>query len=527
MEPGSATTGFDPASLAILDKLQDLQTELSSLTSRLNAPAVPPRFAETIHHQKSPATSTFSDNFSASDPVRVDLARHLQRGNLDQVLGWDIWQPHRPRDAGLGEICRIDPPPSANAQGVFASPSLDPTYFTGYLDAFFRNVHILNPVLEERQIRNQLTQLLLTGVGWDASSSLLLLVLANGACSTTYGLESRLMDGNEQRWKHAQALYDAAEKRKDAVWRAGHLTQARCHFYSGVFMMASLRPFDAWRHFLQGLATCQILIAPTDRCKLRDPELTNKQAMESMYWSCWKSERELRFELEVPDFAFAGLYDHPVMFPTIPQASDRDELREWYFYLAEISLWRFEMTARQNMADAVKHETMSVEALADRVLDLEQSLKSWHASLPQEIRFESDDVVDTSDLLLFVLRGRLTYSYEVLTWPFLERRLLFEQPIGPQATPLVIRATQLHCERLTINRPGFYHRHHGTWLMQRSSARSALVLLAVARSTSADLLPVEWLDLVSDTINMLEHWSQGYDDDLVAFMRTLLSELVR
>jgi hypothetical protein len=63
--------------------------------------------------------------------------------------------------------------------------------------------------------------------------------------------------------------------------------------------------------------------------------------------------------------------------------------------------------------------------------------------------------------------------------------------------------------------------------MQRSSARSACILLAVARSNSSDLLPPGWQALVSDTIAMLEYWSKTPEDETVVFMKSVLFEVMQ
>ncbi|KAF7158731.1 hypothetical protein CNMCM5623_003895 [Aspergillus felis] len=501
-EPTSATAGFDPASLAILAKLEEVQIAQGPL-----------------------------HDASMQAPLALRLDRHLQRGNISQVLAWDIWQPHElPECLTAGEEEPGAHPTSfSRAQTAGLDQGLDLSLFAGYLDAFFRNVHVLNPVLAEQQIRAQLTNLLLNGIGWDAASCLLLLVLANGAGSAQFGELS--MTGptggrDEQRWANAQALFDAAEKRKNTLWRSDYLTQARCHFYSGLFMMVSMRPFDAWRHFLQGLATCQGSTASAHRRRPRHPAQDEKHAKESIYWSCWKSERELRFELDMPNFSSAG-YDHPIMFPTLPpEVFDQEQLRAWYFYLAEISLWRSEMTARETLSEFVRQKPSDLEALAERVVDLERSLASWRASLPDAISLDAGLQSSTVDVLHFVLQGRLTYNYEVLTWPFLETQLLFEAHRTAGASELAARGVRVHYDRLSINRAGFYYRHHGTWLMQRSSARSACILLAVARSNSSDLLPTGWQAVVSDTIAMLEYWSETPEDETVGFLKSALLEFM-
>ncbi|KAJ5368264.1 uncharacterized protein N7496_008024 [Penicillium cataractarum] len=525
-EPISATAGFDPASLAILAKLEELQSGMESLSGHLQRPP---------SHSPN-ATLVAQESIHTISPVQAPLAlrldRHLQRGNISQVLAWDIWQPHElPQCLTAGEDePGANPTSFSRARTSVLDQGPDISLFTGYLDAFFSNVHVLNPVLAEQQIRAQLSSFQLNGIGWDADSFLLLLVLANGASSSQFGELS--MTGStsgldEQRWANAQALFDAAEKRKDTLWRSDYLTQARCHFYSGMFMMVSMRPFDAWRHFLQGLATCQRSTASAPRRSPRDPAHVEKQAKESIYWSCWKSERELRFELDMPNFSSAG-YDHPIMFPTLPQqVFDQEQLRAWYFYLAEISLWRSEMTARKTLSEFVRQQPGALEALAERIGDLEESLTFWRASLPDAISLDAGLQSSRADVLHFVLHGRLTYNYEVLTWPFLETQLLFGEHRTARASELAAKGVRVHYDRLSINRAGFYYRHHGTWLMQRSSARSACILLAVARSKSSDLLPTGWQEIVSDTIAMLEYWSETPDDETIVFLKSVFLEFMQ
>lgn len=463
--------------------------------------------------------------------VTYSLDRHLQQGNLNQVLAWGIWQPREP------PLCRVvgeeahgpDPTSFSGVRTAQLHQNLDLSLFTSYLDAFFRNVHDLNPVLDEQQIRTQLTNSLLNGIGWDPASCLLLLVLANGAGSSEFG-ELSMTDSTSGRDEHrranAQALFDAAEKRKHTLWRSDYLTQARCHFYSGLFMMVWMRPFDAWRCFLQGLATCQMSTSGANGRNPPDPAQDEKQAKESIYWSCWKSERELRFELDMPNFSSTG-YDYPVMFPSLPpQVIDKEQLRAWYFYLAEISLWRAEMTARKTLSEFVAQQPTALGALAERIDDLETSLASWQASLPDAISLDAGLRSGTVDVLHFVLQGRLTYNYEVLTWPFLETQLLFGAHRIARASEVAARGVRVHCDRLRINRPGFYYRHHGTWLMQRSSMRSAYILLAVAQSHFSDLLPTGWQVLVSDTIAMLEYWSETSEDETVVYLKSVLLEFM-
>lgn len=68
-------------------------------------------------------------------------------------------------------------------------------------------------------------------------------------------------------------------------------------------------------------------------------------------------------------------------------------------------------------------------------------------------------------------------------------------------------------ERIMKNENGFFHRHHGTWLMLRSCTRSALVLLAAARSPGlSSLLPADWEVAVYKVTVMLDFWKDESHD---------------
>ena len=298
-------------------------------------------------------------------------------------------------------------------------------------------------------------------------------------------------------------------------------------FYSGVFLMTSMRPFAAWQQFLQGVAVCQRLNALSPGLADETTDIAAKQAEESVYWSCWKSERELRIELDFPDFN-AVHYDYPAMFPSLPQGCGGESLRAWYFYLAEISLWRIETTARQSMIDFVqRNPAATLNDLALHIEELETHLLSWHSSLPEPIRLDNNIAISEgeNDVLRFILRGRLTYNYEVLTWPFLEMLIRFGQGSESPAMEIAARGAQVHYDRLAVNREGFYHRHHGTWLMQRSSARSAGVLLALARSQFHGLLPSGWSELVTATIHMMQFWGDDSAEGIAAFLSDVQADI--
>jgi len=65
--------------------------------------------------------------------------------------------------------------------------------------------------------------------------------------------------------------------------------EAQCFFLAGVYLMATLRPFKAWKMFVQALACCQGFCSPPRASDNTLPE-QERHLQESVYWTCFKSE---------------------------------------------------------------------------------------------------------------------------------------------------------------------------------------------------------------------------------------------
>ncbi|KAH7139987.1 hypothetical protein B0J13DRAFT_558743 [Dactylonectria estremocensis] len=498
---------FDPASLAIIERLERLEKKLDASSFQPVQP-LPSGAAE-------PHSGDASDN-TPTDPAQLQA---LLPENLDGLLRWPVL-----RDIVAG----LTPDPSlcGNAPSIREEPfltisdELDAAVCNTWLDAFFNRVHVKNPIMDEGTTRRLVLRVCLEGAGWDAHSCLALLVCANGALVEPF--PSPPIQHPEVVPPAAMALFTAAQKRLGPLLMSPGVVQAQCLFLSGVFLMSILRPFDAWRMFLQALATCQSFASFDWASDSKDN--ANATTKESVYWSCWKSEQEVRWELGVSRF---GGVEPPQQFPSLPGGYDGQNLRAWYFYLSEISLWRLETEAKHEMLTLL--ENCSGSCLFDKLADLGdnslQQLADWRVSLAPPVALaEHDATVVEDDVLRFVLRGRVTYLKELISWPFL-RAFLLENNETPRIRQWAMNGLQSHLERLEVNRPGFYHRHHGTWLMMRSSARSAVILLAFARIPSAaEILPRGWRDAVEATLEMLYYWksaASGFDTTILLIRQLL------
>lgn len=64
--------------------------------------------------------------------------------------------------------------------------------------------------------------------------------------------------------------------------------EAQCFFLAGVYLMATLRPIEAWKMFVQALACCQGF---SPQPSIPDGRTEEESRMEqSIYWTCFKSE---------------------------------------------------------------------------------------------------------------------------------------------------------------------------------------------------------------------------------------------
>ena len=190
-------------------------------------------------------------------------------------------------------------------------------------------------------------------------------------------------------------------------------------------------------------------------------------------------------------------------------------------------MWRLETSAKNDIAEFASRRDADLEKLAVLTKQLQEPLQSWKASLPPTLDVDQAEGANPC-VLRFVLRGRITYHQELVSWPFLHAAIHSAGNLPPVVDELAIGALHAHCNRITANRPGYYHRHHGTWLMIKTSARSACILLAAALTPSmAAYLPGTWNTDVCDTVDMLRYWNQRGAglDSVAALLRNEVAKL--
>ncbi|KAF6807950.1 C6 zinc finger domain-containing protein [Colletotrichum musicola] len=531
-------SSFDPASLKILERLDDLEELMRSVS--VDGPSNKTRVVEAPveHHQEVTPV--------VGPPIQLGM---IIPCGAEHVMAWPVFQRFINNERVEDMALNVD---NASVAGnspasVLGALDMEPRRVNDLLDNFFAFVHVKNPILDETATRKMVSTTVMNGIDWSPESCLSLLIFALGSIATPFGPSHDTMPGTAAH-ANAHSFFQAAQKRLGVLLSSDDIIAAQCLFLSGVYMMCMFQPVKAWRYFVQALASCQqfSFLSPEAQQRYhssvdagRESNYSIDTLQQAVYWSSWKSEREMRGDLYLPDFSLSDkeLAFYPPFFPTPPApraeveaATDPRLARErtsWYFYLAEISLRRLASRIRAEMVGLQKEyptRQAYLATAAETVGQYEEQAKEWIASLPPSLSFAEPPEED--DVCRFVLRGHAINLYELIYWPFTTAYL---DSLGPNASfPRgVLPASSIsyaqkglnnHAFRLVANSFGYHHRHHGTMPMLRSCSRSALILVAAAMLIGEDIrlggadspvgcsMPPGWREAVGGLTDVLAFW---------------------
>ncbi|KAL4882064.1 hypothetical protein BJY04DRAFT_217756 [Aspergillus karnatakaensis] len=227
--------------------------------------------------------------------------------------------------------------------------------------------------------------------------------------------------------------------------------------------------------------------------------------------------------------------------PATRQGKENEDLeRAWFFYLAEIALRRImndALSSRYRPDSWYQAGNNNSTSYTHYVSEYKQKLLEWYHVLPTSVSFTLDTThsLPITDILSGILHSHYIDILDVVYFPAI--RAVACSPMH-ELTPDILRiareALRNAVDRITISRPGYWHRHQGTWLMLRTCSRSALCLLGVAlrakyeersRGVFVELLPEEevWRTAVVRVIGLIEYWVEESGDlgDLVVRLKGL------
>lgn len=245
-----------------------------------------------------------------------------------------------------------------------------------------------------------------------------------------------------------------------------------------VYLMYTFRPLSAWNHFYQASTFYRLRLRLIDGLDKSAYEVEQQGASagqrleQSLYWSCFKSEVEIRVELPLPQSAIAE-YEYPALFPTPPTLSEEypkqrnqmsdwtssehmarspdanpprlsgvgvcnhitnlfNEEQSWYYYLTEVALRRIGNRVLNSFYREDFSTWSNIKPLIPIALEFESQIDAWFANLPPAMQsYDNDQNTGNARQGFSILDTQESISME-LSWAlsnrFLEIRLWLYQP---------------------------------------------------------------------------------------------------
>ncbi|CAK7202807.1 hypothetical protein SEUCBS139899_005534 [Sporothrix eucalyptigena] len=411
---------LDPASILILDKLNQVLFRLDNVS-----PAAASNSPEKTLVGASPGFPPLQDDDRSQNPLRFPPARTT----ADAILKWPIFENRYPPDYITDALFLAEAPDEGSDADADDCPSplssrrrqnskirsrvVDEDAIPGLVQRFIDLVHIKNPILDVDVIWALTRRVVDDGFVWNMESCLVLIAAALGCVAQPFGSAVFSAQGISSLEAHADALqqgeayYYMARRRLGLLDRGIRVTQ--CHFLVGVYLMYTMRPLSAWSQFRTASESYRIYL----ECKARylptaqqlDPGKASKRRLmeQRLYWSCYKSECEMRSEINLPDSLLADC-EYPDMHPSPPDAPSpvpgdttdgnipaswnrsrpawlrRRHEQSWFYYLTDITLRRI-INRILNIMYVGDHATWTAEAipfLAKTAEEFERQLEEWY-----------------------------------------------------------------------------------------------------------------------------------------------------
>ncbi|KAI5928351.1 vegetative cell wall protein gp1 [Camillea tinctor] len=520
-------SSFDPASLAILDRVNHVVSLLESGNPRMavGGPCGPSPSSSYAPHSEE-FERTRAGEISLDDPEFTAATV-----SCESILRWPIFRGLVPEvrsfvleaenDDANTATDRQDERPGSLGRGVQEDD------FIALSKKFLAYVHVKNPILDIATYKAHVREAAENGPSWDAPSCLVLISCALACLSSPFQPDP-VIDGTPDSNRSsvtttvdrstASSYYLAAKKRLGLLEPS--IIQVQCLFLCAVFEMYSLRPLRAWFYFNQASVNFQNVVwKRLFKGNSQEPE--TRRLEQRLYWSCLKSEIELRVEIPLPSSGITR-FDYPDAFPTPPSELtspsahqhsldslgvdiEPEEERSWFYYLAEISYRRMMNRAYSVMRRHGEQGWISdIGTTIKQYEDFNEQIKFWCSHIPPQIDLHNREV--SNNELAYFVNYRVQSSREWIHRPFLYY-VIHQPPDDPnraRVQPLADTCLEL-CVELVFYAV-VHHRHHGSWYVARKAATCTLLLLAAARSGKFSM-PERWREAVDVATRTVHHWS--------------------
>ncbi|KAH6892564.1 vegetative cell wall protein gp1 [Thelonectria olida] len=533
-------SSFDPASLAILERLNHVVSLLEKNQSQSPQDTLSSA-VQAILRQPIPDPASL-DATGNVDDADVDDHRLEETpnfpattNNCEGVLKWPIFHGSVPDidsfvNDGQDELSNgVEPRQASSVLGR----GIQEEDFIPLSQRFLAYVHTKNPILDVAEFSGYVRDASETGLRWDGQSCLVLIACSIGCIATPFppgdatDVSSTASPSLLVNKDTCQAYYLAAKKRLGLMQPS--LLYIQCLFFCGVLEMNFLEPLRAWNYFNLSCVHFRNLLwrqRHTQTGSVGEVSNERRRMEQRLYWSCMKSEYELRCEIPFPASGI-NQFGFPNMFPSppnelssspptqdgmgnAPDIMNQDEERSWFYYLAEISFRRM-----MNRAFAVlggKGEAGWIQDIQENLQhcrSFNEQLDVWCSHIPPQINLGQSERVNNE--LAYLVHGRAISCREWIHRPFLYYVIHqpLDDPFISQAMPLAEKCLELCVEcQFRVQR---FHRHHGSWYIARTSVTRALLLLAAARSKKIKL-PDRWREALESATKTVEYWAAEAPD---------------
>ncbi|CAH0051688.1 unnamed protein product [Clonostachys solani] len=546
-----------PPSLLILDRLQQVLSKLDDFSSRHSC-SLPVEAPEPEILSASPNTQPSQSIYDSQDAHGIydDQKIPCTKASPDSILQWPIFEGQFPPNYIIDEVFLAEMPEDrdmdVDGNGEFSENTqyrqgfhargvaINEDATTGLVQRFLHLVHIKNPILDPDTLWSYVRHVTEDGFQWDPPSCLVLLACALGSVSEEYGITPSLrthqnsLEERNHDLSVGEKYFNLAQRRLGLLGK-GILTP-QCHFLAGVYLMYTQRPLSAWSEFDSASKSYHIYLQCRSRQSDRpcddSPQGKRRRGLEQrLYWSCYKSECELRSQIELPNSSLAD-FQYPDLLPSPPELplphaegdsevgflrphgsptkmkaldSQRQHEQSWFYYLTEITLRRITNRVLNMLYSNDSHglTEASIPFMTKAVNEIEQQLQQWHAGLPAPIQYTEG--VTPDEELPCMVHGRVLEIKFCLFRPFLQFAIHQPQDLASQRLicPYVEKA--IWASLMIVRCINTLHRHHGTWFGLRICTAASLAVLGAVRCGKIDV-PQGWQGDIRGVMEVFRYW---------------------
>ncbi|KAJ4986958.1 2OG-Fe(II) oxygenase superfamily protein [Stagonosporopsis vannaccii] len=534
-------SAFDPASILILDRLDQVLAKLE------HGPAFPTISTLTgftpdqdaVPDESAAAGRNLAEGEAGCNQLRIPTSQTTP----DAILSWPVFQHRWAASFTTDPVFEAE---FSDGESAWApsrttiSSQIDgynEENIPGLVQKFLRYVHIKNPIVDAETITMCARNVSVEGLKWDASSCMVALACALGCVATPFpdrmsNSKSTSLQYDDSSLRTSEAYYNCARKRFGLLKASIPATQ--CHFLAGVYLMYTMRPLSAWSHFRSASTSYHLYLDFQARRQVRNgletASLKQRSLEQSLYWSCYKSECELRIEMNLPDSCLADiqypdLHPFPPCTDTTSSAAEQpdtgnklspsstmtldkqQEENSWFYYLTEITLRRIWNSVLNTLysADYRRWTDKHIPFMARAAIEFEQQLQQWYNGLPPSLQYQNPEMQIRFEELPWLTRAREHEIRVQVYQPFLYFAIhqLCSSSCGSTVLPLAEKALY-YCFSVIEAFPA-RHRHHGTWYGIRFNISASFLILAAVKSQKL-VVRSDWHCLMVSNVDRLAYW---------------------